>query len=65
MAISADSPIVALDIDSQARLVNRARRNDFIFAGMGLAILFVVMAFLVALIADLSTTDWAGSTTPS
>ena len=53
MAISADSPIVALDIDSQARLVNRARRNVFIFAGMGLAILFVVMAFLVALIAAL------------
>ena len=53
MAITADSPIVALDIDSQTSLVNRARRNDFIFAGLGLTILFVVMAFLVALIADL------------
>jgi phosphate transport system permease protein len=53
MAISADSLIVALDLDSQALLVNRARRNDFIFASVGLIILFVVMAFLVALIADL------------
>ncbi len=53
MAISADSPIVLQDKDPQALLVSRARRNDLIFASMGLVILFVVMAFLIALIADL------------
>ncbi|MGV6875354.1 phosphate ABC transporter permease PstA [Pseudochelatococcus sp. B33] len=34
-------------------LVGRARRRDAIFAGLGLFILFVAMAFLLALIADL------------
>lgn len=35
------------------RLVRRARRKDVIFAGLGLFILFIAMAFLLALIADL------------
>ncbi|ODT13552.1 MAG: phosphate ABC transporter, permease protein PstA [Kaistia sp. SCN 65-12] len=37
----------------EARLVRQARRNDAIFAGFAIFILFVTMAFLFTLIADL------------
>jgi phosphate transport system permease protein len=49
MGLAAPSPTDS----AEAKLIARARRNDMIFAGLGVVILVVAMGFLAALIIDL------------
>ncbi len=62
MAISAENITALHDTSSQVQLVDRAKRNDLVFASMGLIILFIVMAFCSRLSLTSSMMDWLGST---